>query len=129
MFVSCKYTLPGMFFSLSACTWRTNQTILSKACYSSRFVFCCMYCWLSERLSALLKKLFETHLTGDVNEELVKAAANGDSAKCDEILARPDTNVSTILLLNILWYKMCYSSIMKVASSNLARSTLLPLLE
>ena len=51
-------------------------------------------CWISERLSALLKKLFETHLTGDVNEELVKAAANGDSAKCDEILARPDTNVS-----------------------------------
>ncbi|XP_072016181.1 E3 ubiquitin-protein ligase MIB1-like [Amphiura filiformis] len=48
----------------------------------------------SERLSALLKKLFETHLTGDVNEELVKAAANGDSAKCDEILARKDTNVN-----------------------------------
>ncbi|ESO07042.1 hypothetical protein HELRODRAFT_191290 [Helobdella robusta] len=34
-----------------------------------------------ERLSVLLKKLFETHVSGDVNEELVKAAANGDLQK------------------------------------------------
>lgn len=40
-----------------------------------------------ERLSALLKKLFETHVSGDVNEELVKSAANGDAAKVEEILA------------------------------------------
>ena len=32
-----------------------------------------------ERLSALLKKLFETHVSGDLTEELVKAAANGDT--------------------------------------------------
>ncbi|XP_028162828.1 E3 ubiquitin-protein ligase MIB1 isoform X1 [Ostrinia furnacalis] len=43
-----------------------------------------------ERLSALLKKLFESHVTGDANEELVKAAANGDAARCAEILARTD---------------------------------------
>ena len=48
---------------------------------------------LSERLSALLKKLFETHVSGDVNEELVKAAANGDAAKVDEILQRPEAEV------------------------------------
>ncbi|WAR24400.1 MIB1-like protein [Mya arenaria] len=47
-----------------------------------------------ERLSALLKKLFETHVSGDVNEELVKAAANGDAAKVDEILQRADTTVN-----------------------------------
>ena len=47
-----------------------------------------------ERLSALLKKLFETHVSGDVNEELVKAAANGDAQKCDEILQRPESDVS-----------------------------------
>ncbi|XP_013133451.1 PREDICTED: E3 ubiquitin-protein ligase mib1 [Papilio polytes] len=41
-----------------------------------------------DRLSVLLKKLFETHLTGDANEELVKAAANGDAARCADILAR-----------------------------------------
>jgi E3 ubiquitin-protein ligase mind-bomb len=34
-----------------------------------------------ERLSALLKKLFETHVSGDLTEELVKAAANGDPQK------------------------------------------------
>ncbi|XP_067677818.1 E3 ubiquitin-protein ligase MIB1-like isoform X1 [Haliotis asinina] len=48
----------------------------------------------NERLSALLKKLFETHVSGDVNEELVKAAANGDGSKVDEILQRPDGEVS-----------------------------------
>ncbi|CAH1644853.1 unnamed protein product [Spodoptera littoralis] len=43
-----------------------------------------------ERLSALLKKLFESHVTGDANEELVKAAANGDATRCAEILGRTD---------------------------------------
>ncbi|XP_070556888.1 LOW QUALITY PROTEIN: E3 ubiquitin-protein ligase MIB1-like [Ptychodera flava] len=50
----------------------------------------------SERLSALLKKLFETHVSGDVNEELVKASANGDAAKIEEILSRPDADVNGI---------------------------------
>ncbi|CAN8025963.1 unnamed protein product, partial [Ixodes persulcatus] len=49
-----------------------------------------------ERLSALLKKLFENHVTGDVNEELVKAAANGDAQKCEEILKRPEANVNGV---------------------------------
>lgn len=41
-------------------------------------------------MSALLKKLFESHVTGDANEELVKAAANGDAARCTDILSRTD---------------------------------------
>lgn len=49
-----------------------------------------------ERLSALLKKLFETHVSGDVNEELVKAAANGDAQKVEEILQRPDADVNGV---------------------------------
>ncbi|XP_023247906.1 E3 ubiquitin-protein ligase MIB1 isoform X2 [Copidosoma floridanum] len=49
-----------------------------------------------ERLSALLKKLFETHVSSDVNEELVKTAANGDSTKCEEILKRPEADVNGI---------------------------------
>lgn len=40
-----------------------------------------------ERLSAILKKLFEPHVSGDITEELVKAAANGDAAKCEEFLS------------------------------------------
>lgn len=44
-----------------------------------------------ERLSTLLKKLFETHISGDVNEELVKSAANGDAQKCEEVLKESDT--------------------------------------
>merc|ERR1719431_939921 len=43
-----------------------------------------------ERLSQLLKKLFETHVSGDVNEELVKAAANGDVQKVEDVLGRSD---------------------------------------
>ncbi|GFW99754.1 e3 ubiquitin-protein ligase MIB1 [Trichonephila clavipes] len=49
-----------------------------------------------ERLSALLKKLFETHVSGDVNEELVKAAANGDAQKCEEILKRSEADVNGV---------------------------------
>ena len=46
----------------------------------------------AERLTALLKKLFDSQVSGDVNEELVKAAANGDIQKCEEILKRPDAS-------------------------------------
>lgn len=41
-----------------------------------------------------MKKLFETHVTGDANEELVKAAANGDYVKVEDLLSRPDNDVS-----------------------------------
>lgn len=51
---------------------------------------------LIERLSALLKKLFETHVSGDVNEELVRTAAHGDVAKCEECLTHPDVDINGI---------------------------------
>ncbi|XP_002086414.2 E3 ubiquitin-protein ligase mind-bomb [Drosophila yakuba] len=41
----------------------------------------------SERLSAILKKLFEPNVSGDATEEFVKAAANGFAARCEEYLA------------------------------------------
>ncbi|XP_075444629.1 E3 ubiquitin-protein ligase MIB1 [Ascaphus truei] len=47
-----------------------------------------------ERLSQLLKKLFETQESGDLNEELVKAAANGDVAKVEDLLKRQDVDVN-----------------------------------
>ncbi|XP_045487539.1 E3 ubiquitin-protein ligase MIB1 [Pieris rapae] len=40
------------------------------------------------RLSMMLKRLFECH--GSANEELVKAAANGDAARCADILGGSD---------------------------------------
>ena len=50
-----------------------------------------------DRLSVLLRKLFESHVTGDANEELVKAAANGDAARCADILARdPPADVNGV---------------------------------
>ena len=55
---------------------------------------CVCVCVCVERLSQLLKKLFETQESGDINEELVKAAANGDLAKVEDILKRPDVDVS-----------------------------------
>ena len=58
---------------------------------------------ISERLSALLKKLFETHVSGDVNEELVKAAANGDAQKVEEILQRPEADVSIYTGYSPIW--------------------------
>lgn len=50
-------------------------------------------------MSQLLKKLFETQESGDLNEELVKAAANGDVAKVEDLLKRPDVDVSTSVTL------------------------------
>ncbi|CAH0390695.1 unnamed protein product [Bemisia tabaci] len=49
-----------------------------------------------EQLSALLKKLFETHVPGDVNEELVKAAANGDAQKCEDAIMISEADVNGI---------------------------------
>lgn len=56
----------------------------------------CFGLCVAERLSALLKKLFETHVSGDVNEELVKTAANGDAQRCEESLKRTDADVNGV---------------------------------
>lgn len=56
-----------------------------------------------ERLSQLLKKLFETQESGDLNEELVKAAANGDVAKVEDLLKRPDVDVSLLFGEYLFW--------------------------
>ncbi len=52
--------------------------------------------FISERLSALLKKLFETHVSGDLTEELVKAAANGDPQKVEDLISREECNVNGV---------------------------------
>lgn len=57
----------------------------------------------TERLSQLLKKLFETQESGDLNEELVKAAANGDVAKVEDLLKRPDVDVSVLFWEYLFW--------------------------
>lgn len=51
----------------------------------------------------MLKKLFETQESGDINEELVKAAANGDLAKVEDILKRPDVDVSVHKHFTVLY--------------------------
>lgn len=49
-----------------------------------------------EGLHALLKKLYECDLNGNSIEELVKAAANGDNVRCEEVLQRLDADVNGI---------------------------------
>ncbi len=46
----------------------------SRSVYDS-LVF--LFFFFLERLNAMLKKLFDAQITGDVHEELVKASANG----------------------------------------------------
>ncbi|KAL1124500.1 hypothetical protein AAG570_001126 [Ranatra chinensis] len=58
-------------------SWTYNPLAVSKISYPS-----------GERLSAILKKIFETQGTGDVNLELVKSAANGDAQKVEEALMK-----------------------------------------
>lgn len=72
---------------------------------------------MTERLSALLKKLFETHVSGDLNEELVKAAANGDVQKVEEILQRPEVDVSCIFLE---WSTVNFLSVVALAVTSIA---------
>lgn len=43
-----------------------------------------------------MKKLFETHITGDVDEELVKAAGIGDLQKCEECLRRSSADMNGV---------------------------------
>lgn len=50
----------------------------------------------AERLSSLLKKIFEAHVSGDLNEELVKAAATGDSQKVEELLKKGEVDVNVV---------------------------------
>lgn len=52
------------------------------------------YNFFLERFSVLLKKLFEIYVIGDVNEELVKAAVNGDYVKVEDLFSRLDNDVS-----------------------------------
>ena len=49
-----------------------------------------------EGLRALLKKLYECHVSDDAVEELVKAAANGDSLRCEEILKHADGDINGV---------------------------------
>ncbi|PVD22714.1 hypothetical protein C0Q70_15970 [Pomacea canaliculata] len=74
-------------------SWTYNPSAVTKVASADGAAIGCSS---GERLSALLKKLFETHVSGDVNEELVKAAANGDSGKVDEILQRPESDVNGV---------------------------------
>uniref|UniRef100_H2YAP2 RING-type E3 ubiquitin transferase n=1 Tax=Ciona savignyi TaxID=51511 RepID=H2YAP2_CIOSA len=78
---------------VSGTSWIFNPVLLIKvdqgqAKSGGKFMF------YTENLSILLKKLFETQVSGDINEELVKAAGSGDAQKCEEILQRPDASVS-----------------------------------
>ncbi|CAG4944445.1 unnamed protein product [Colias eurytheme] len=66
-------------------TWTYNPNAVTKLVSSDGSL---PYYSPGERLSVLLKRLFESH--GSANEELVKAAANGDAARCADILARAD---------------------------------------
>ncbi|KAK7508223.1 hypothetical protein BaRGS_00000462 [Batillaria attramentaria] len=74
-------------------SWTYNPSAVTKVASADGAAIGCSS---GERLSALLKKLFETHVSGDVNEELVKAAANGDGSKVDEILQRPESDVNGV---------------------------------
>lgn len=46
-------------------------------------------------------------MTGDINEELVKAAANGDASKVDEILSRSDADVGISNVMKLFFFLIC----------------------
>jgi E3 ubiquitin-protein ligase mind-bomb len=50
-----------------------------------------------EPLSVVLKKLFETHISGNPAEDLVKAAATGDLPSVEDALAKPGVHVDSVV--------------------------------
>ena len=48
-----------------------------------------------EHMSVLLKKLFESHISTNPTEELVKAAAENDLHKIEELLSERDLQVGS----------------------------------
>ena len=47
-------------------------------------------------LRDFLKHIYESQVSGDIAEDLVKAAANGDELKCMELLAKSDCDVNSV---------------------------------
>lgn len=84
-----------------------NKTNVAGVFFCSRVIriviLVALWLTITERLSQLLKKLFETQESGDLNEELVKAAANGDVAKVEDLLKRPDVDVSVLFWDYLFW--------------------------
>ncbi|XP_052902764.1 E3 ubiquitin-protein ligase mind-bomb isoform X2 [Anopheles moucheti] len=77
-------------------SWTYNPLAVTKVVSASSSDGATAVTTNGERLSAILKKLFEPHTSGDTTEELVKAAANGDKAKVEKFLtgATAEQNVT-----------------------------------
>ncbi|OWA50119.1 E3 ubiquitin-protein ligase MIB1 [Hypsibius exemplaris] len=70
---------------VSGASWTFNPLAVTKIAVNQ-----------DHRLKALLKQLYETKLSGDVHEDLVKAAATGDVIKCEELVQRQDIDVNGV---------------------------------
>ncbi|XP_011178209.2 E3 ubiquitin-protein ligase mind-bomb isoform X1 [Zeugodacus cucurbitae] len=68
-------------------SWTYNPLAVTKVASASADGSCVPVISSGERLSAILKKLFEPNVSGDATEEFVKAAANGYASRCEEYLA------------------------------------------
>ncbi|XP_037933778.1 E3 ubiquitin-protein ligase mind-bomb isoform X2 [Teleopsis dalmanni] len=67
-------------------SWTYNPLAVTKVASSTADGTCVPVISSGERLSAILKKLFEPNVSGDATEEFVKAAANGYASRCEEYL-------------------------------------------
>ncbi|XP_055906296.1 E3 ubiquitin-protein ligase mind-bomb isoform X1 [Eupeodes corollae] len=83
-------------------SWTYNPLAVTKVASSTADGNCVPVTSNGERLSAILKKLFEPNVSGDATEEFVKAAANGYAARCEEYLtgASPATSASALADVN-----------------------------
>ncbi|XP_049314109.1 E3 ubiquitin-protein ligase mind-bomb isoform X1 [Bactrocera dorsalis] len=68
-------------------SWTYNPLAVTKVASASADGSCVPVISSGERLSAILKKLFEPNVSGDATEEFVKAAANGYASRCEEYLS------------------------------------------
>ncbi|KAI8115951.1 E3 ubiquitin-protein ligase mind-bomb [Lucilia cuprina] len=67
-------------------SWTYNPLAVTKVASANADGSCVPVISSGERLSAILKHLFEPSVSGDATEEFVKAAANGYAQRCEEYL-------------------------------------------
>lgn len=67
-------------------SWTYNPSAVSKVPGSNNPIY----------MQACFKRMYESSESGDVHEELLKAAYGNDVIKCEELLRRPDVDVNKV---------------------------------
>lgn len=83
------YTDNDLKVEVNGIAWTYNPAVITKIGNNNNIT-------ANDGINSLLKRLFETHITLDPDQELVKSAANGDTQAVEQLLQRGNVNVNAI---------------------------------